>query len=32
MSSIQANSEYFFIFENVFALNKMLATNTIFPS
>ena len=32
MNGIQANSKYFLIFENVFALNKMLAANTIFPS
>ena len=31
MSGIQANSKYFLILENVFALNKMVAANTIFP-
>ena len=32
MTGIQANSKHFLIFKNVFALNKMLAANTIFPS
>ena len=32
MNGIQANSKYFLIFENVFALNKMLAANKTFPS
>ena len=32
MDGIQAKSKYFLIFENVFALNKMLAANAILPS
>ena len=31
MNVIQVNSKKFLIFENVFALNRMLAVNTIFP-
>ena len=32
MNGIQANSKYFVIFKNVFALNKIGTANTIFPS
>ena len=32
LNGIEANTKYLLIFENVFALDKMLAANTIFPS
>ena len=32
MNGIQANSKYFVVFKNVFALNKIGTANTIFPS